>query len=267
VAVEDAAPVTVVDAVPAAHRDDVAAQATAAPAEGKPAEGKPSSEWSRMLADPAHTPELLADLAVARFGPRAAAWVAEVRQTYPAAAEDGIARLAAQRFGRRSTIAGALAGATGSLSALAGAGAWLQAELLLHVAAAYGRDPVDPERAADLLVLLRVHPGHADARRALNAARQPAGQPADNGVSTPSRADERRLAHAARLARPLATQLAGWVAARTVSRLLPGSAVLAAGLASRAAVQGATARAVAFYRTPPALTDRRQGERNDHAQR
>ncbi|MFF3853554.1 hypothetical protein [Micromonospora sp. NPDC002575] len=126
----------------------------------------------RVLDHPDLAPELLAIAAVRALGPRAGDWAAWHRAAYPGATPDGLARLAARRFVR-------LAGAGGAVAMLAGLFApvveltavwWAQASLVLHLAAAYGRDPADPERAVELLVLTRVHPDAQSARAALKAA-------------------------------------------------------------------------------------------------
>jgi hypothetical protein len=117
---------------------------------------------------------------------------------------------------------------------------WTQANLVLHLAAAYGRDPAHPDRAAELLVLTRVHPDAESARAALTAAREADG---------PGEEPWSRVAEAAwRLAAPLAAQAGGWLALRVASRLLPGAAVLAAAAGDAAAAERLAARATTAYR-------------------
>ncbi|MER7894338.1 hypothetical protein ABTX15_31495 [Micromonospora sp. NPDC094482] len=196
----------------------------------------------RVLEHPGFAPELLALAAVEALGPGARDWAERLRSAYPEASPDGLARLATRRFVR-------LAGAGGAGAALAGffapfaelaAVLWTQANLVLHLAAAYGRDPAHPDRAAELLVLTQVHPDAASARTALDAART-ADEPAD--------APWPRAAEAAwRLAAPLAAQAGGWLALRLASRLLPGAAVLAAASGDAAAAERLAARAVTIYR-------------------
>ncbi|WP_433116346.1 hypothetical protein [Micromonospora sp. CA-246542] len=91
---------------------------------------------------------------------------------------------------------------------------WTQANLVLHLAAAYGRDPAHPDRAEELLVLTQVHPDAASARAALVGARE-AGDPVEG--TWPKAAEA-----AWRLAAPLTAQAGGWVALRLASRLVPG---------------------------------------------
>ncbi|MGW8647371.1 hypothetical protein, partial [Micromonospora chalcea] len=154
---------------------------------------------------PGFAPELLALAAVDALGPRAREWVAQVRRAYPEADADGVARLATRRFVRMAGTGGALAAGAGMFAPVAELAAvlWTQANLVLHLAAAYGRDPAHPDRAAELLVLTLVHPDDGTARAALAAARA-ADEPADGPWG--------RVAEAAwRLATPVAAQAGGWL--------------------------------------------------------
>src|SRR5262249_47033550 len=104
-------------------------------------------------------PELLALTAVRRLGDEARTSTAWLRDTYPNATSDGLPRPATQRFVRRARNRGAAAGLTSPYALLPEAGglAWLQARLVLHIAAAFGHDPTDPQRAAEILMLQRIH--------------------------------------------------------------------------------------------------------------
>ncbi|MGX1615179.1 hypothetical protein ACWIF8_14945, partial [Micromonospora chalcea] len=164
---------------------------------------------------PGFAPELLALAAVDALGPRAREWVAQVRRAYPEADADGVARLATRRFVRMAGTGGALAAGAGMFAPVAELAAvlWTQANLVLHLAAAYGRDPAHPDRAAELLVLTLVHPDDGTARAALAAALA-ADEPADGPWG--------RAAQAAwRLATPVAAQAGGWLGLRLAARRLP----------------------------------------------
>ncbi|MEU4244929.1 hypothetical protein [Actinoplanes sp. NPDC026619] len=195
--------------------------------------------WAKLVADPGHAPELLAIAAVEAFGPRAREWVNRTREAYPAAGDRAIARLAKQqftRFGGLGSVFGAVAGSYAPITLL-GTAAVTHAELVLHLAAAYGLDPTDPERAVDLLVVTRVHPTRTDAETALAAARRPA---YDDGGG---------LSDAVwRFGRLLAAQTGGWAALRLASRFFPGASLLAAVLTSTASAQSVAARAEAYYK-------------------
>jgi hypothetical protein len=195
--------------------------------------------WARLVADPGHTPELLALAAVRVVGPRAGEWVARIREQYPAATADGVARLAVRQFVRFGGVGGALAAHAGAYApvALIGAAAFTQAQLILHVAAAYGRDPADPARAADLLILTRVHPSRDDAEAALAVAGEPG-----HGVAGV-------VADAAwRLGRMAAVQSGGWWGLRLVDRFFPGTGFLAATLTARSSAEYLGTRAMTYYR-------------------
>lgn len=199
---------------------------------------------ARVLDHPGFAPELLALTAVEVLGPRAAEWARRLRETYPGASADGLARLAGQRFLRQATVGGAgaaLAGAFAPVVELAVV-LWSQASLVLHLAAAYGRDPAHPDRAAELLVLTLVHPDLEAARSALAAARAADGPGEEPGP--------RAVEAAWRLAAPLTAQAGGWLALRLASRLIPGAAPLAAAVTTSTTTQRLTARALTAYRPP-----------------
>jgi len=104
--------------------------------------------WARLPTSPAEVPGWLAQVAVERLGDSADRYVRWLRDTYPHATPDGLARAAIERFkGRPWYIA--LAGPAG-LGALVST----QAELVLHIAAAYGHDPRDAQRVPELVALI-----------------------------------------------------------------------------------------------------------------
>ncbi len=207
-----------------------------APAKPVPARSEP---WAQLVADPGHAPELLALAAVQTIGPRATEWAARHREAYPGATPDALARLAVQqftRFGSVSSVFAALAGSYAPITLL-GSSALTYAEIVLHVAAAYGRDATDRERAVDLLVLAQVHPNREDAEAALATAEQPAYE------------EETRLTDAVwRLGRMVAAQAAAWAVLRGVNRFFPGTAMLTAIMTSRSGARNMGGKATAFYR-------------------
>ncbi|WP_240742337.1 hypothetical protein [Micromonospora zingiberis] len=197
---------------------------------------------ARVLDHPGFAPELLALTAVEALGPRAAEWARRLRETYPQASADGLARLAGQRFVRQAAVGGASAALAGAFAPVVELAVvlWSQANLVLHLAAAYGRDPAHPDRAAELLVLTQVHPDLETAESALAAARAADGPGEEPGL--------RAVEAAWRLAAPLAAQAGGWLALRLASRLLPGAALLAAAAGGTATTQRLTARTITTYR-------------------
>jgi hypothetical protein len=212
--------------------------ASTAPAEAPAAKDRIEA-WAKIVADPGHSPELLALAAVQTIGPRAKEWAARVGDAYPTATSAGKARLAERqftRFGGLSTLCAAVAGRYAPV-ALLGITALTHADLVLHIAAAYGLDPTDERRAAELLVLVKVHPSREDAAAALDAAKQPRYSDEDGGITDA----------AWRLGRMVAAQAGRWTAIRTLNRFFPGTSQLAAALTSRSAAQALAARAERFY--------------------
>ncbi|WP_052720796.1 hypothetical protein [Actinoplanes rectilineatus] len=116
---------------------------------------------------PDRAPETLASAAVQQLGPRAAAWAARTRASYPRATPDALARLAVQRFARAAAVRGALGSFAGAYTpaALFASGVVTHAGLVLHLAAVYGLDATDPRRAEDLLACL-----HLDRRNLAGSA-------------------------------------------------------------------------------------------------
>jgi hypothetical protein len=217
--------------LPPTARPEPLVVTTATPAER-------TDPWAKLIEDPGHAPELLALAAVQTLGPRAAVWIARTRDAYPTADNAALARLATKQFTRFGGLGSTFGAAAGSYApvALLGSASITQAELSLHLAAAYGLEPTDPQRAADLLVIARVHQTLADAEAAIAAARRPS-------------YDEAGLSEAAwRLGRMMAAQTGGWALVRLANRFFPGAGLLAAVLAGTASAQGAAARANSHYR-------------------
>jgi hypothetical protein len=200
--------------------------------------GTRTDAWAQLIADPGHTPELLALAAVQIIGPRAQQWARRTREAYPTATDKGLARLAIRQFARFGSLSSVFAAVAGSYApiALLGAAALTHAELILHLAAAYGLDPTDEARATDLLVLTRMHPTREDAETALRAAKQPAYE------------ESTKLSDATRrLGRKVAVQSGGWAGIRLVNRYFPGTSLLAAALTSSMAADTVANRANSYF--------------------
>ena len=139
------------------------------------------------------------------------------------------------RFGSVGSVFGAVAGSYASVALLGAAGV-TQAELILHLAAAYGLDPTDEERAVDLLILTRVHPDRATAEEAIARAKQPAYE--EGGGVTGA---------AWRLGRMIVAKTGGWTLVRLANRFFPGASLMAATLSMHAATETVAHRANAYY--------------------
>jgi hypothetical protein len=206
----------------------------------QPSEPVPAPNLRDFRDRPMLAAELLALAAVARYGPSASSSVAWLRDSYPSAPAEGIARAAAHRFVRQARNRGAVAGLAGPLAVLLDAGALhaLHAELILNIAAAHGKDPMAPERAAELLYLLGVHDSAADATTAVRSAIEPARSTAPAGDPT-------------RLSRPLARTLtlsALRVGARRMLRLIPGAGAFIGAIANARATDEMVTRTLRYYR-------------------
>jgi hypothetical protein len=178
---------------------------------------QPVPLWAWLIADPGYAPQHAAREAVRRIGPEARHWVDRMRERYPAARPDGIARLAAAEFGRAARRHGSATSAAGVLGSIGATGviAQEQARLVLAVAAAYDFDPTARERADELLELLRLP--------RLNQKAMPA------------------VGNAARL-------LAGVAVRRVAARLVPFGAALTGAIQGARGTDDVARRAMAHYR-------------------
>ncbi|GIJ77641.1 EcsC protein family protein [Micromonospora phaseoli] len=229
----DGQPVT-----PASARSTAGGGATEAP---------PATLWDRMRQDPQYAPEHLALEAVRRLGPEAAQWARQARAEQPEATAETLAEQAVRRFVNRARLSGAVSGAAGLPGAVIDVGvlAWTQARMVLHVAAAHGVDPTHPDRAADLLILQKVHKVAESARLALGVAagRERAGA-LFGGGGQPAPLGRVMLRLGVRLA-----QMAGVRAAkRVVAKVVPGAAIVFGTWANSSATKNLAERSRNLYR-------------------
>jgi len=218
----------------------------AAGTDGEEASAPPGSLWTRMKADPQYAPEHLALEAVRRLGPEAQRWAERTRAEQPGITADELADLAVRRFTNLARLSGAVSGATGLPGAVVDVGvlAWTQARMVLHIAAAYGLDPVGQDRATDLLVLQRVHKAAEAARLALGVAagRERASRLFATAGGRPLTGVMLKLG--VRLA-----QMAGIRAAkRMFAKIVPGAAVVLGSWVNSTATKELAGRARALYR-------------------
>jgi hypothetical protein len=206
----------------------------------------PTGLWQKMKADPEYAPEHLALEAVSRLGPEAHAWVQRTWTQYPGIDPDSLARMAIRRFTNYARVSGAVAGATGLPGAVIDTGvlAWTQARMVLHVAAAYGVDPMSAERATDLLVLQKVHKVAQTARTALAVAKghEQAGVLFQDTAQAPM---SRVLAQ---LGWRLAKMAGVRAAKRMFAKIIPGAAIILGTWANSSATKDLAKRTVALYR-------------------
>jgi hypothetical protein len=200
-----------------------------------------------MRADPQYAPEHLALEAVRRLGPEARQWAAQVHAEQPDLHPDAVAHLAVKRFTQHARLSGAVSGAAGLPGAVVDVGvlAWTQSRMVLHIAAAYGRDPTAAERVTDLLVLQRVHKAAEAARLALGVAagRERAARVFADTPDVPL----------SRVLLPLGMRLARMAGVRAARRMfakmIPGASVVLGTWANSAATTDLARRARELYRT------------------
>ena len=129
----------------------------------------PPGLWERLRLDPVRAPEHIALAAGRTFAPQAERWAAEKRGRFAVAPAE-LAGMAKKRHATMARFEGAATGVGGIVTMVPDlvALAWIQSRLVFYVAAAYGYDPHDPMRPAELLVLFDFYPDPATARQALD---------------------------------------------------------------------------------------------------
>jgi hypothetical protein len=194
----------------------------------------PTGLFERLRADPSRAPEHIALAAAERHAPTAAAWVAEKRSRF-AADGPALALMAKKRHATLARFGGAAAGVGGFVTIIPDLIAlnWIQSRLVFYVAAAYGYDPRDPMRPAELLVLQRLYSDPVVARAALDGA---GGRIAEAWVGNQLKRDE-----------ALATRLAKAAGTRAVKRLIPLVSVPLNAAGNERQTRALADRAIAFY--------------------
>lgn len=198
----------------------------------------PASLLERLREDPLRAPETLALAAAERHGPAAAEWAESQRARYARSGED-LARAAKRSHASYARFGGAAMGVGGFLTVLPDLAslAWIQSRMVFFVATAYGFDPLDPMRPAELLVLQELYATPAEAREALDGA----------GRSVASAMlDARTSSDDAMVAR--LTKMVGKAGAKRVAgRLIPGFAILFNAASNERDTRALADRAIAFY--------------------
>jgi hypothetical protein len=198
----------------------------------------PDSLWERIRTDPVRAPEHIALAAAERHAPAAAEWAAEKRGRY---AHDGpeLAQMAKRRHATLARFEGAATGVGGvftivpDLAALA----WIQTRLVFFVAAAYGYDPHDPMRPAELLVLMDLYGDVREARAALDGVGRTM---AEAYIGSKMQREEA-------LAMKLAKMVGKRTARRFAGRLIPGVAIAFNAIGNERGTRALADRAIKFY--------------------
>ena len=200
----------------------------------------PHGLWDRLRADPVRAPEHVALAAAERHGPAAAAWVAEKRSRYAVGGAE-LAQMAKKRHATLARLEGAVTGVGGIFTAAPDLVllAWIQSRLVFFVAAAYGYDPNDRMRPAELLVLRDLYPDPATARQALDGIGRTVAEAYVGGRLEAGREQ-------AMLSR-LLFFVGRRTATRAARRLIPGVAVAFNAIANERDTRALADRTIAFY--------------------
>jgi hypothetical protein len=198
----------------------------------------PRKIWAEIRADPGRAPEHIALAASEYHGPAAEAWAAEKRRRY---AYEGrkLAEMAKRRHATLARFEGAATGVGGVFTIvpdLVGL-AWIQSRLVFFVAAAYGYDPRDPMRPAELLVLMGLYSDVHEARKALDGV----------GRSVAEAYVGSRLEREEALAVRLAKMVGKRTARRFAGRLIPFAAIAFNAVANERDTRALADRAIRFY--------------------
>jgi hypothetical protein len=200
----------------------------------------PAKLWARIRADPVRAPEHVALMAAELHAPPAAAWADEKRSRF---AVDGreLAVMAKKRHASLARLEGAATGVGGIFTAVPDLVllAWIQSRLVFFVAAAYGFDPHDRMRPAELLVLRGLYPDPETARRALDGI----GKTVAEAYLGSQVSRGREQAMLSRLLRFVGKRTAN----RAARRLIPGIAIAFNAVANERDTRALADKAIKFY--------------------
>jgi hypothetical protein len=200
----------------------------------------PSELWERLRADPVRAPEHVALAAAEWHGPAAAEW-ADAKRARLAVSAPELARMAKRRHASLARVGGAATGVGGFITLVPDIVllAWIQSRLVFFTAAAYGFDPRDPMRPAELLVLRDLYPDPETARRALDGI----GKTVAEAYVSGKLESGREQAMLSRLLRFAGKRMA----TSGIRRLIPGVAIAFNAIANERETRELADRAARFY--------------------
>jgi hypothetical protein len=227
------------ESIPKVFVGDVLAAKPGATA-GRTREDLPSeTSLARVVkAQPLLTSAALALASVARFGESAREQAEWLRSVYPKVGPERLARVALDsarkrtRYAVGATLLGGPLGVAASVSTLAVA----KARLIIDIAAIFGADPLDPDRAVDVLVLLGAY---ADAPAATKAVAELIG----DGITDTAEAGDVTAPRPTLVAAATAQLLT-----KAVGRLIPGMGALAQALRSTSETEQLTDRTIRYFK-------------------
>jgi hypothetical protein len=200
----------------------------------------PESLWRRLRADPLRAPEHIALAAAEQHAPAAGAWAADKRRRL-AVDNRALALMAKRRHATLARVEGAATGVGGFITMVPDLVllAWIQSRLVFFMAAAYGYDPHDPMRPAELLVLRDLYPDPQTARRALDGV-GPTVTEAYVGAKLERGREQAMLSRLLRFVGKRA-------ATRAARRLIPGIAIAFNAVANERETRALADKAMRFY--------------------
>jgi EcsC protein family len=204
----------------------------------EPAQKPPERLWERLRADPLRAPEHVALAASEYHAPAAAAWADRRRRVYGTDPKT-LAQMARRRHVNLASVEGAATGVGGFITVvpdLVGL-AWIQSRLVFFIAAAFGFDPRDPMRPAELLVLNRLYDTPAEARAALDGL----------GVTVAEAWVGGKVSRDEAMALKLAKMVGKSSGKKLAGRMIPGFAIAFNSVANRRDTNALAKRAIKFY--------------------
>jgi hypothetical protein len=204
----------------------------------EPAEKPPESLWERLRADPLRAPEHVALAASEFHAPAAAAWADRRKRVYGTDPKT-LAQMARRRHMNLASVEGAATGVGGFITLvpdLVGL-AWIQSRLVFFIAAAYGFDPRDRMRPAELLVLNGLYDDPTAARKALDGIGETLVETYVGG----------KLTRDETLAFKLAKSVGKSTTKKFAGRLIPGFAIAFNSVSNRRDTNALAKRAIKFY--------------------
>ena len=198
----------------------------------------PSQLWDRLRDDPVRAPEHIALAAADFHGPAAKAWSEQMRSRY-SYDNTTLGKMAKSKHATLARVGGAATGVGGFLTMIPDlmALAWIQSRLVFFIAAAYGFDPEDPMRPAELLVLQGLYADPATARQALDGV----------GKTVVEAAVRSRMNKDETLVSKLARMVGKRVGKRVAGRMIPGFAIIFNAVGNERDTRALADRAIRFY--------------------
>jgi hypothetical protein len=198
----------------------------------------PPGLWDRLRLDPVRAPEHIALAASRTFAPQAQRWASGKRSRFAVEPAE-LARMAKKRHATMARFEGAATGVGGVVTMVPDlvALAWIQSRLVFYIAAAYGYDPHDPMRPAELLVLHDFYPDPQTARRALDGI----------GSTVVEAYIGSKLQREEALALRLAKLLGVRSARKLAGRLIPGVAIAFNAVGNERRTRALADAAIRFY--------------------